>query len=254
MTIEPNKLYGLIGYPLGHSFSENYFNQKFKSEGIDAKYTNFEIPNIDNIRDIIKNNPNLNGLNVTIPYKEQVIPYLDEIDNTAAEIGAVNVIKFIRSKNDTLKLKGYNSDIIGFCNSLKPFHKSNHTHALVLGTGGAAKAINCGLKSLGIEPIYVSRTKKDGVITYDDITPEIMDKYQVIVNTTPIGMYPHIDNCPNIPYEHLTPNHLCYDVIYNPDVTLFLKKSQQYGATIKNGLEMLLLQAFAAWEIWEQEI
>lgn len=252
MTTQPKYLYGLIGFPLGHSFSENFFNQKFTSEEIDAKYTNFEIPNIDNINDIIKDNPNLNGLNVTIPYKEQVIPYLDDIDQMAAEIGAVNVIKFIRSKNNELKLKGYNSDIIGFCDSLKPLLKPNHTHALILGTGGAAKAIYCGLKSLGIEPLYVSRTKKDEVITYDELTPEIMDKYHVIVNTSPIGMYPHIDNCPNIPYEYLTPNHLCYDVIYNPDVTLFMKKSQQHGAIVKNGLEMLLLQAFAAWEIWEQ--
>ena len=252
MTQQPKKLYGLIGFPLGHSFSENFFNQKFNSEGIDAKYTNFEIPNIDEIKNVIKENPNLNGLNVTIPYKERVIPFLDEIDQMAAEIGAVNVIKFIRTKNNGIKLKGYNSDIIGFCDSLKPMLNSNHTHALVLGTGGAAKAISCGLKSLGIEPLYVSRTKKDGAITYEELIPEIMDKYRVIVNTSPIGMYPHVDSCPNIPYELLTPNHLCYDLIYNPDVTMFMKKSQQYGAIVKNGLEMLLLQAFAAWEIWEQ--
>lgn len=252
MTKQPNKLYGLIGYPLGHSFSENFFNQKFESERIDAKYTNFEIPDIDKIKNVIKENPNLNGLNVTIPYKERVIPFLDEIDQMATEIGAVNVIKFIRTKNDGLKLKGYNSDIIGFCDSLKPMLNSSHTHALVLGTGGAAKAISCGLKSLGIEPLYVSRTKKDGAITYEELTPETMDKYRVIVNTSPIGMYPHVDSCPNIPYELLTTNHLCYDLIYNPDVTLFMKKSQQHGAIVKNGLEMLLLQAFAAWEIWEQ--
>lgn len=252
MTTQPKHLYGLIGYPLGHSFSENFFNQKFDSEGIDAKYTNFEIPSIDKIRNVINENPNLNGLNVTIPYKEQVIPFLDDIDQMASEIGAVNIIKFIRSKNNTLKLKGYNSDIIGFCDSLKPLLKPTHTHALVLGTGGAAKAISCGLKNLGIEPIYVSRTKKDGAITYEELTQEVMDKYRVIVNTSPVGMYPHVDNCPNIPYELLTPNHICYDLIYNPDVTLFMKKSQQYGAMVKNGLEMLLLQAFAAWEIWEQ--
>ena len=173
MTKQPNRLYGLIGYPLGHSFSENFFNQKFESEKIDAKYTNFEIPSIDEIKNIINDYSNLFGLNVTIPYKEQIIPFLDEIDQLAAEIGAVNVIKFIRSKNNTLKLKGYNSDIIGFCDSLKPLLKPTHTHALVLGTGGAAKAISCGLKRLGIDSIYVSRTKKDGIITYDELTPQI---------------------------------------------------------------------------------
>ena len=243
------ELFGLVGYPLGHSFSESFFNNKFNSEGIDAQYLNFEIPNIDEFRNIINNNTNLRGLNVTIPYKEQVIPYLDDIDITASEIGAVNVVKFIRNGNNLI-LKGFNSDVIGFCNSLKPLLKPHHTHALVLGTGGAAKAIAHGLKSLGIEPIYVSRTKKDGVLTYNELTPEIIEKYQVIVNTTPAGMYPHVDTCPDIPYHLLTPQHLCYDVVYNPEVTLFMKKSQEQGAMVKNGLEMLILQALAAWEIW----
>ena len=243
------ELFGLVGYPLGHSFSESFFNNKFNSEGIDAQYLNFEIPNIDEFRNIINNNTNLRGLNVTIPYKEQVITYLDDIDITASEIGAVNVVKFIRNGNNLI-LKGFNSDVIGFCNSLKPLLKPHHTHALVLGTGGAAKAIAHGLKSLGIEPIYVSRSKKDGVLTYNELTPEIIEKYQVIVNTTPAGMYPHVDTCPNIPYHLLTPQHLCYDVVYNPEVTLFMKKSQEQGAMVKNGLEMLILQALAAWEIW----
>ena len=243
------ELFGLVGYPLGHSFSESFFNNKFNSEGIDAQYLNFEIPNINEFRNIINNNTNLRGLNVTIPYKEQVIPYLDDIDITASEIGAVNVVKFIRNGNNPI-LKGFNSDVIGFCNSLKPLLKPHHTYALVLGTGGAAKAIAHGLKSLGIEPIYVSRTKKDGVLTYNELTPEIIEKYQVIVNTTPAGMYPHVDTCPDIPYHLLTPQHLCYDVVYNPEVTLFMKKSQEQGAMVKNGLEMLILQALAAWEIW----
>ena len=243
------ELFGLVGYPLGHSFSESFFNNKFNSEGIDAQYLNFEIPNINEFRNIINTNTNLRGLNVTIPYKEQVIPYLDDIDITASEIGAVNVVKFIRNGNNLI-LKGFNSDVIGFCNSLKPLLKPHHTYALVLGTGGAAKAIAHGLKSLGIEPIYVSRTKKDGVLTYDELTPEIIKKYQVIVNTTPAGMYPHVDTCPDIPYHLLTPQHLCYDVVYNPEVTLFMKKSQEQGAMVKNGLEMLILQALAAWEIW----
>lgn len=243
------ELFGLVGYPLGHSFSESFFNNKFNSEGIDAQYLNFEIPNINEFRNIINTNTNLRGLNVTIPYKEQVIPYLDDIDITASEIGAVNVVKFIKNGNNLI-LKGFNSDVIGFCNSLKPLLKPHHTHALVLGTGGAAKAITHGLKSLGIEPIYVSRSKKDGVLTYNELTPEIIEKYQVIVNTTPAGMYPHVDTCPNIPYHLLTPQHLCYDVVYNPEVTLFMKKSQEQGAMVKNGLEMLILQALAAWEIW----
>ena len=243
------ELFGLVGYPLGHSFSESFFNNKFNSEGIDAQYLNFEIPNINEFRNIINTNTNLRGLNVTIPYKEQVIPYLDDIDITASEIGAVNVVKFIKNGNNLI-LKGFNSDVIGFCNSLKPLLKPHHTHALVLGTGGAAKAITHGLKSLGIEPIYVSRSKKDGVLTYNELTPEIIEKYQVIVNTTPAGMYPHVDTCPDIPYHLLTPQHLCYDVVYNPEVTLFMKKSQEQGAMVKNGLEMLILQALAAWEIW----
>ena len=243
------ELFGLVGYPLGHSFSESFFNNKFNSEGIDAQYLNFEIPNINEFRNIINTNTNLRGLNVTIPYKEQVIPYLDDIDITASEIGAVNVVKFIRNGNNLI-LKGFNSDVIGFCNSLKPLLKPHHTHALVLGTGGAAKAIAHGLKSLGIEPIYVSRTKKDGVLTYNELTPKIIEKYQVIVNTTPAGMYPNVDTCPDIPYHLLTPQHLCYDVVYNPEVTLFMKKSQEQGAMVKNGLEMLILQALAAWEIW----
>ena len=245
------KLYGLVGYPLGHSFSENFFNNKFNSEGINAQYLNFEIPSINDFKTVINNNSSLHGLNVTIPYKEQVIPFLDEVDSIAAEIGAVNVVKFIRNGNK-LSLKGFNSDVIGFCNSLKPLLKPHHTHALALGTGGAAKAITYGLKSLGIEPTYVSRTKQENVLTYEELTPEIIEKYQVIVNTTPAGMYPHVDSCPNIPYQLLTPQHLCYDVVYNPEVTLFMKKSQEHGAVVKNGLEMLILQALAAWEIWNK--
>lgn len=252
MEKQPEKLYGLIGYPLGHSFSENFFNQKFKSENIDAKYLNFEIPQINDIHDIIKNNKNLNGLNVTIPYKEKVIPFLDDIDQNALEIGAVNVIKFIDGEDGKKTLKGYNSDIIGFCDSIKPLLKSHHTHALILGTGGAAKAISCGLKNLGIEFKFVSRTKREDTLSYDELTPNILNHYKVIINTSPVGMYPHVDECPNIPYEYLSNEHLCYDLIYNPDVTLFMKKSQANGAKVKNGLEMLLLQALTAWEIWQK--
>lgn len=244
-----SRLYGLIGYPLIHSFSQNYFNQKFEAEGIDAKYVNFEIADIGELMEVVSENANLCGLNVTIPYKEQVIPYLDEVDEDAAKIGAVNVIKFIRGKN-SLKFKGYNSDIIGFCDSLKPLLKPEHKKALILGTGGAAKAVYHGLLNLGIVPMYVSRSKRDGMLTYGDLSAAVMNEYKVIVNATPLGMYPHVDECPNIPYHLLTPSHLCYDLLYNPDVTLFMKRAEEQGAAIKNGLEMLLLQAFAAWNIW----
>lgn len=247
-----SKIYGLIGYPLIHSFSQNYFNQKFEAENIDARYLNFEIADIGELMEVLSENPNLNGLNVTIPYKEQVLPYLNEIDEDAAKIGAVNVIKFIPGKNG-ITLKGYNSDIIGFCDSLRPLLKPTHKNALVLGTGGAAKAVTQGLLNLGITPTYVSRTKREGMLTYDELTPEIMDSNRVIVNTTPLGMYPHTEECPDIPYQLLTPEHLCYDLLYNPDVTLFMKRAQENGAEVKNGLEMLLLQAFAAWNIWNDK-
>ena len=196
--------------------------------------------------------PELSGLNVTIPYKQQVIPYMDEMDSVAAEIGAVNVIKIIRDKNGDFKLKGYNSDIIGFSDSIAPLLKPHHKKALVLGTGGASKAIMLGLKNLGLEPTLVSRTPKDSVLTYEQLDKEIMDSHTVIVNTTPVGMYPNVENAPEIPYNLLGKNHLCYDLIYNPDETEFMKRSQAAGATVKNGLEMLLLQAFASWNIWNE--
>jgi shikimate dehydrogenase len=242
-------IYGLLGFPLTHSFSQTFFNQKFESENINAKYLNFEIPDIGDIMEVVAEHPTLMGLNVTIPYKEQVLPYLDDIDSEAQNIGAVNVIKIIRKKND-LQFKGYNSDVIGFSDSLRPLLNSERNKALVLGTGGAAKAIFYGLNKLGVSPTYVSRKPKEGQLTYDDLTPEIMVEYKVIVNTTPLGMYPHVDECPNIPYELLSPAHLCYDLIYNPDTTLFMKKAATYGAEVKNGLEMLLLQAFVSWKIW----
>lgn len=245
------KIYGLIGYPLGHSFSQDFFNQKFESESIDAQYVNFEIPSIADFPSVIAANPSLYGLNVTIPYKEKVIEYLDELDPQASAIGAVNVIKPRRNaKGEIVGLKGYNSDIIGFVDSIKEFIKPYHTHALILGTGGAAKAVEQGLLSLGITPLKVSRSAGKGKITYGDLTPEVMELHKIIVNTTPLGMYPRIDECPDIPYELLTPRHLCYDLLYNPDVTLFMKKSAEHGAVTKNGLEMLLMQAFAAWNIW----
>lgn len=245
--------YGLIGYPLGHSFSIGYFNEKFQNEDIDAEYVNFEIPTIENLPEILTSNPNLKGLNVTIPYKEKVISYLDTLSPEARAIGAVNVIRITHKGRKTI-LKGYNSDVIGFTQSIEPMIESRlHKKALILGTGGASKAINYGLKSLGLETQFVSRTPKPSVITYEDVTPEVVKEYNVIVNCTPCGMYPKVDSCPNLPYEAMDTRTILYDLIYNPDQTLFMKRGAQYGASVKNGLEMLLLQAFASWEFWHEE-
>ncbi len=243
--------YGLIGYPLVHSFSISYFNEKFESEGIDAVYENYEIPTIEQLPEVLDTNPELRGLNVTIPYKEKVISYLDSLSPEASEIGAVNVIK-VEHKGKKTVLKGYNSDVIGFTRSIEPLLDSYHKKALILGTGGASKAIEFGLRSLKLETLKVSRTGKDGAIRYTDITPEMMKEYNVIVNCTPCGMFPHADECPDLPYEAMDNHTLLYDLIYNPDETLFLTKGKKQGAVIKNGLEMLLLQAFASWEFWNK--
>ncbi len=245
--------YGLIGYPLGHSFSINYFNQKFADEGINAKYENFEIPSIDQLQEVLDTNPCLRGLNVTIPYKEKVIEFLDSVTPEAQAIGAVNVIRVIHDGKN-IKLKGYNSDVIGFTQSIEPMiDKKWHKKALILGTGGASKAINYGLKHLGLETVFVSRYQRPGTIQYESITPDVVKEYNVIVNCTPIGMYPHTEECPPLPYEAMDMHTILYDLIYNPDETLFMKKGLEHGAEVKNGLEMLLLQAFASWEFWHEK-
>lgn len=244
--------YGLIGYPLGHSFSKSYFNEKFENEKIDAEYINFEIPTLDSLPEILASNPELKGLNVTIPYKEKVISYLDSISPEARAIGAVNVIRVDHKGNNTF-LKGFNSDVIGFTKSIEPLLERFHKKALILGTGGASKAISFGLKSLGLETVFVSRFERPGTIQYSQITPDIIQEYNVIVNCTPCGMYPHIDECPQLPYDAITSKNLLYDLLYNPDETLFMKKGALHGATVKNGLEMLLLQAFASWEFWHNK-
>lgn len=244
--------YGLIGYPLAHSFSISYFNEKFESEGIDAVYENFEIPQIDDVKEIIDSNPDLKGLNVTIPYKQQVLKYIKELSPEAKAIGAVNVIRIEHKGNKTV-LKGFNSDVIGFTKSIEPILNTYHKKALILGTGGAAKAVQYGLQSLGIETLFVSRTKKKNAITYEEVTADIVREYDVIVNCTPVGMYPHIDECPKLPYEAMDSHTLLYDLLYNPDETKFLRLGAERGATVKNGLEMLLLQAFVSWEIWNGE-
>lgn len=241
--------YGLIGYPLAHSFSISYFNEKFQNEGIDAQYINFEIPTIESLPEVLASNPELKGLNVTIPYKQRVMSYLDAISPEARAIGAVNVIKVEHRGND-IRLKGFNSDVIGFTKSIEPLLERYHKKALILGTGGASKAIDYGLKSLGLETVFVSRYERPGTVQYERITPDVMKEYNVIVNCTPCGMYPHSDECPNLPYEAMDSHTILYDLIYNPDETLFMYKGKKQGATVKNGLEMLLLQAFSSWEFW----
>lgn len=243
------KKYGLIGYPLGHSFSMGYFNEKFKNEAINAVYENIEIPDIQDITTVIGSNPDLAGFNVTIPYKEKVMDYLDYIAPEAAEIGAVNVVK-VTHNGERAVLKGFNSDVVGFVNSIKPLLRPLHKKALVLGTGGASKAVEYGLRKLGLETIKVSRTEKDNTITYGQVTPELLSEYKVIVNCTPCGMAPHFDECPNLPYDSIDDSFLLYDLIYNPEETLFLRKGKEKDATVKNGLEMLLLQAEEGWNIW----
>ena len=241
--------YGLIGYPLVHSFSKSFFNEKFQNEDIDAEYINFEIKTIDDLPEVLATNPELKGLNVTIPYKEKVLSFLDYVSVEARAIGTVNVIR-VESKGDDTFLRGYNSDVIGFTKSIEPLLESHHKKALILGTGGASKAVNYGLKSLGLETLLVSRFERPGTIQYKDVTPEVVKEYNVIVNCTPCGLYPHTDECPDLPYEAMDSHNLLYDLLYNPDETLFMKKGKEQGAMTKNGLEMLLLQAFASWDFW----
>ena len=326
--------YGLLGYPLGHSFSRAFFLEKFAREGIDATYLNFELPSADLLQQVIAEHPGLRGLNVTLPHKQAVIPLLDELSDEARAIGAVNVIRITR-QDGRPHLKGFNSDIIGFMDSIRPLLKPHHTRALVLGTGGASKAICHGLEKLGIEWRYVSRTRTPNQpsspqspsplghsssqtfplghpssleasplghpsspkasplghpsspeasplgqpssqtsplghpsapqdtsvwcsayspslppLTYSDVTPSLLADYTVIVNCTPLGMYPKVDAAPPLPYAALSPRHLLFDLVYNPEVTLFMQQGRRFGATVKSGLEMLHRQAVASWEFW----
>ncbi len=248
--------YGLIGFPLKHSFSAAFFTEKFSREHIDAEYLNFEIDDILQLREVILFNQHLKGLNVTIPYKEKVIPFLDEISDTAATIGAVNVIKITREPGDMYfyRLAGYNTDYIGFKKSIAPLLQPQiHRKALILGTGGASKAVSKALLDLGLEYRFVSRSAGENRFTYDELTSEIMKDFTVIVNTSPVGTFPNVDECPQLPYSHITPQHLLYDLIYNPDETLFLKKGKSQGAATKNGREMLELQALESWQIWNKQ-
>lgn len=244
--------YGIIGHPLGHSFSPGFFNEKFQNEGLDAVYEMYDLPRIETLTEILLANPELRGLNVTIPYKQQVMSYLDELSDEARSIGAVNVIR-ISHDGGKMHMKGYNSDVIGFTRSIEPLLESHHKKALILGTGGASMAIEYGLNKLGLETLKVSRSEREGTIQYEKITPDVIHEYNVIVNCTPVGMYPHTEECPPLPYTSMNSHNLLYDLIYNPDETLFMKKGKANGAVVKNGLEMLLLQAYASWEFWNEK-
>ncbi|MCW3124185.1 MAG: Shikimate dehydrogenase substrate binding domain protein [Flavipsychrobacter sp.] len=238
-------LYGLIGITLTHSFSPAYFKKKFAEHNIDAFYEAFPIPYIRELPDLLENNPDMAGLNVTIPYKEAIIPYLDDIDPVAAQIGAVNCVVIKGNRK-----KGFNTDAIAFEKSLNPLLTPHHTQALILGTGGSSKTVAYVLEQLGIPYKKVSQTAKEDRYTYEQLTPELISQYKLIINTTPLGMYPVMDECPSIPYEGIGEHHVLYDLIYNPEETKFLVQGKLKGATIKNGFEMLQLQAEASWDIW----
>ncbi|MFA8434250.1 MAG: shikimate dehydrogenase [Marinifilaceae bacterium] len=247
------KTFGIIGNPLGHSFSKSYFTNKIKTENIDAEFLNFELAKIEDLKEVLNSNPNLKGFCVTIPYKEAIIPFLDELDPLAEKIGAANSIQ-VRLKNGKIWMKGYNTDIYGFTESLNPFLGNTSPKALVLGTGGASKAIAKGLETLNIEYRYVSRSAgKENHLTYDELNAEIIQEYKLIVNCSPLGTFPNTEECPNIPYEHLTPEHYLYDLVYNPDQTLFMRKGAEKGAKTHNGLRMLHLQAEQSWMYWNEE-
>tara|TARA_R110002049_G_scaffold82223_3_gene209272 strand:+ start:1302 stop:2054 length:753 start_codon:yes stop_codon:yes gene_type:complete len=250
MEEKKNRVFGLLGKNISYSFSRGYFAEKF--EKLDLKnnhYKNFDLQEITEFPSILKNEEFIEGINVTIPYKEEVMQYLDKLDKTAEEIGAVNTIKFTKRGN----LKGYNTDVVGFENSISPFLKKHHKYALILGTGGASKAIAFALKKNKIKYKFVSRNpegKKQ--ISYENLTEEIINKYHVIINCTPIGTSPDIHLSPNIPYNFLSEKHLLFDLIYNPEVSSFLAKGKEKGAAIKNGYEMLEMQAEESWRIWNE--
>lgn len=237
--------YGIIGYPLGHSFSPAYFADKFQQEDISAEYNAYPLPDINAFPQLLQDNPLLRGLNVTIPHKQAVIPYLNELDDIARSIGAVNCI----SIRDGIT-RGYNTDATGFELSLRPLLSNAHTHALILGTGGASLAVAYVLDKLGISFSYVSRIAEQGHYTYDVLTSDIIQKHKLIINTTPLGMHPDVAARPALPYQAIGASHLLYDLIYNPAATAFLAAGKGQGAAIKNGLEMLQLQAEASWHIW----
>ncbi len=243
------KLFGLLGRNISYSFSRGYFADKFKNEKIEhCQYVNFDIPTIDDFPSIINNTPNLKGLNVTIPYKQEVIPFLDELSGNAKKIGAVNTITISKKG----KTKGYNTDFYGFKKSLKPLLKKRHQKALILGTGGASKGVAYALEQLNIAYTYVSRNPEQGALAYSDLNEAVFKEYLLVINCSPIGTSPNTDKCPDIPYEYFTDKHIAYDLIYNPAETLFMQKAKEKGAVVKNGLDMLVFQAEKAWQIWNK--
>lgn len=265
----PMQKYGLLGHPLGHSFSKKFHNDRFRREGIDAVYENYDLADLASLPDLLADETDLAGLNVTIPYKQAVIPYLDELDARAAEIGAVNVIKITRvdpvrivSRVPGIRLKGYNSDVVGFSESIYPMLaatgeagtavRPDCSRALVLGTGGASKAVCFALHEMGIVPQYVSRRSAPGILSYEEVTAAVVEQHHVIVNCSPVGMFPHVDEAPALPYEFLTPCHVCFDLVYNPAETQFMKLAAARGAAVRNGEEMLVGQALEAYRIWTE--
>ena len=240
------KLYGLLGKTLKHSFSKTYFTNKFSAIGItDCRYENFELASINELPQLLIDKPAIKGLNVTLPYKQDVLQFLDEKNDIVKEVNACNCIKISEGR-----LSGYNTDVVGFLQSLKKLLESYHTHALILGTGGSSKAVKYALNTLGINYQNVSREKRLSAISYDELDKNMLASHQVIINTTPLGMFPNTGEAPPIPYELLTPKHLLFDLIYNPEKTVFLKMGEEKGAKIANGMEMLLLQAEESWRIW----
>lgn len=245
---------GLIGFPLGHSFSKNYYVDKFEKENINGiNYDLYPLKNMEAFQKLYTEDSNFKGFNVTIPHKVAVMPLLSELSPEAKEIGAVNCIT-IRENNGIKHLKGYNTDAYGFTESLKPLLKNHHKQALVLGNGGASKAVMYSLKKLNIPYLIVSRTKDNGDITYQELKTKDLSQYQIIINCSPVGTYPKTDECPDIQYDQINSEHLLYDLIYNPEETLFLAKGKEKGATTKNGYEMLVLQAEKNWEIWSESL
>ena len=244
--------YGIIGFPLGHSFSKRYFTEKFRQENINAEYLNFEIRDISEITALLSKYQHLKGFNVTIPYKQAILPFLDDISEEARKIGAVNCVKTIR-QDSRLRLIGYNTDVCGFKQALLRFIPEKITHALILGNGGAAKAVRYVLQELHIHTLTASRTPQNtGEISYSEIEA-LLPEYHLLVNTTPLGTWPDIQSCPTLPYSHLTPRHYLFDLVYNPENTSFMKQGAAYGAHTCNGLNMLLSQAEKGWQIWNSD-
>ncbi len=242
------RLYGLLGYPLSHSFSQKYFTEKFQNLGLlDAAYENFSLPNISELQTILDNREGLEGFNITIPYKKDVLKFLDHASQAVQEIGACNCVRIIQGKR-----YGYNTDVVGFEQTLAPFLKPHHQKALILGTGGASAAVEWVLRKKGIQYQSVSRTASANTLSYEQIDQAIIETHTLVINTTPLGMYPNIDASPNLPYQYMNEQHHLFDLVYNPTETQFLTKGKAQGASIQNGWEMLILQAEESWRIWNE--